>query len=1268
MVDGVGNTSTFDKSKALEKLKTNITQDLKVPGKDDAQSMYEYFEEKKNEIRLDKPTLTEVMKLETDEAAKTEEIGNFELDDSSKTYTSEKAKLIPYQPVLAQLEQIKNSSKIDFNKLPQFNKAMYRVFADLIDQEIRVHFSKDESLSSDPKIREKFANEVMLCLKDLRTEYRKPNASFKEIDKIINKYIFNQSTNTDKTEDVAIKQLEWMQRAYLFLNQSNLASSYVMDPRAGLEPKKWADKIYSYLSKNIGLSNEEIKKVFKEDMEVGMVLTAHPTSGINGPYWKQFQEVVSYMQNFTNKHQIEANTNLSNLLKRNPSVKDELYGALRKQIRKMIGGEPYNKKSLRPSDEMKTYLDVMTVTSDIVADRLNAIEQMIRKKTGDENYKINDKLYTYQLWTAMDIDGNRAITRPEHLISILDARKASLFRFQSDLEALRDNETNSELVKKYETMVNKIKPVLNKTNELYEYIVKETKDKTGEKQEAEVNSVINYVLDEFKNIGPQALDIKGDILSQLKEIKDSQGLLNTSTDLDKLIKKINIFGNYGALGHTRQLRDAMNVFAEVWTGQKAIKGDQESIDKVSKYISSYEDNYNGEKITRELGDAANTILSDSRVRSLPKKVQDKLPQTMRIWQTIHTGAISTQVISMANSFADLMNPLALAKKAGLFTPAKINPETNEVEKLPNSKLRIFPLLEQVQDLDNAANVAIEALSNPAYRQYVIGNNGEIGFMFGPSDSGKMNGPQAAQWYIRKARIAVNLVVKIFNAVKNDYVNSDDKQANLEVWQRVAEKAIAEGRPEGQIIAKAINEFAENLKHLKDAQDPERQMWQKAALVKDTEAKDPLEVKYVDFGGVGGTQERGWGAQHHDTEVYTAPPGLTGNRIRTVQGSDASVLTLPAKARQVFNDYLRGASKVAAKKVKVDSKLKKAANVEAKADVILNTLSDPDFTKIMDQWIKIQRSELRRNIFGLKLNTDEVDGDEGRKTLKEYLTMVFHSPLPWMGLFHNASRTISRSGNKLVEKYEQKGATGLLDFIQNLSDEEMIEILDDIRAIPFVAKLNLMGGNITPYYGLDKVMNSDAGDGKTLGAMIRDYLHNPAYKDKPERIFLHYLVNSIEEGLIYINGECFKESYKQVRSKSGVIGEGDYAVADDKIVNKILAGQQAGRNFVAFVKDYKKLNKEDQKNHNDNFRTEELKQGSVIKEKERALDLSRGITAVSKFILAKTLGMNLEANKSTPLNPMQDRYLGLFRSSIPACQNGGAIDAPTSDSAPLEVAA
>ncbi|GAB11030.1 phosphoenolpyruvate carboxylase [Gordonia araii NBRC 100433] len=113
--------------------------------------------------------------------------------------------------------------------------------------------------------------------------------------------------------------------------------------------------------------------------------------------------------------------------------------------------------------------------------------------------------------------------------------------------------------------------------------------------------------------------------------------------------------------------------------------------------------------------------------------------------TFGPEAVPNYVISMCTSVSDMLEAMILLKEAGLY-------DAGAAGEGARSRLRVVPLFETIEDLQQGARTILDALDVPLYRQVVQAQQNTQEVMLGYSDSNKDGGYLAANWALYRAEL------------------------------------------------------------------------------------------------------------------------------------------------------------------------------------------------------------------------------------------------------------------------------------------------------------------------------------------------------------------------------------------------------------------------------------------------------------------------------------------------------------------------------------
>ncbi|PAF52413.1 phosphoenolpyruvate carboxylase [Helicobacter sp. 13S00477-4] len=140
---------------------------------------------------------------------------------------------------------------------------------------------------------------------------------------------------------------------------------------------------------------------------------------------------------------------------------------------------------------------------------------------------------------------------------------------------------------------------------------------------------------------------------------------------------------------------------------------------------------------------------NSILDKVSKSTQNILEAFLRIdWakKYISEDIIKSVIISMTTQASDILCVLWLTKQSGLWEPSKKNNTHNKI----NTKIRITPLFETIQDLEKAKDIINTLSQNPHYAHYLHDLNMTQEIMIGYSDSSKDGGIFTSNYSLYKA--------------------------------------------------------------------------------------------------------------------------------------------------------------------------------------------------------------------------------------------------------------------------------------------------------------------------------------------------------------------------------------------------------------------------------------------------------------------------------------------------------------------------------------
>ena len=1076
-------------------------------------------------------------------------------------------------------------------------RSLYKIIGNTIGKQVWNRISVDENISHDPIVRKELAYKCIELISEFRKVLQDNNErSPEQILKFMNGDLLKSEHR--------LKIISWVLEAYLLLNQSSTASA---DVTRTIE----SDKIFSKdLIENLldmGISKSELEEVFTKDISASLVLTAHPTAGIQPDYMYHISNMISRVQKIAEV--IRDGDNSLVLDHKLKSIQEDLAAS----ISHMVRVKPYNENKLLPSNESQNFLDAVNQIYEIIPQKLIRLETEISNTLG-KKFKFNPEFFKIHSWVARDIDGNPTVSAKEHFKALVQENLFFFHKYYLDLQKLwktlsddfsidKDLPSKTfirdEEFRKLHADIIKKNPLLASNKLAYRVVIEHHMLNPLSLFITELETLHSEIHNHDKYnfaFNFRKFSIDKILLRPLKAILANKEGIN-SKEIEKLIKKIEIFGRFGSKGHTRQGNEVINFLVRKLLDFEAYG----QIDEKTNFI------IDPDKRLDELPERIKAVVIE--LKDADGKTETKALQTLELLSLIPSGGLKRQIISMNTCFEDMLNALLLVNCfRGFNFDESFHPHTD-------NQLDIVPLTEQIIDLRNSYKCTIQALLNPVWRRYLLKNAFKFIKMRGPSDSGKQNGFTASQWEMFRSKQLDAIAVNIFNSFLTKYLYNDPSE--LKQWEALHKPELVEDESnlENTVIALCLEKFTN---YFETDFTKEKDLWLETAKYYSYEH---AQIKLISFDGWGEPVERGGGLEFKTTATCTQPLGSFAHYERTLQGGGAQQLVSVFRSHEIIQDFIAAVSEISTR----NTFLKHFK--ENKSLMIL----DPVFVKELTNMIKHIREKLRFEVLGLDLDQDDECSSE--KVLREYFNHVIKSPLIYLDLFNIASRPTSRSGTKIKEVLSGDDYNNDLSlFADKLPVKEILSTLADVRAIPYSAMFNLFGGNHVSFYGYQGLENR-----KELIEILQFYYH--FNQNSQEARLTKHIIDSLERGIFTSDLDTYASAREIIENQIST----NYQAKDDILLQKLIKANQATRNFIALIKKYPVANPEEVK-------LNELLQNNT--EERDLLIARRNDAAVPRLGIAYSMAQIIADSKERNVNPLdatniQSKYLDLLRKAFAA---------------------
>ena len=463
------------------------------------------------------------------------------------------------------------------------------------------------------------------------------------------------------------------------------------------------EEIFESLFKNKKIKSQQIYNIAK-NLHIGIVLTAHPTEVKRRTLIQKYHKITEIMDQ-------------RDLLKNKPSRLKILDKKLYDEFTIIWNTDDLKRFKPTPVEEARWGLavieDSLWETIPKVYRRLNAIFLKHMGKSLPKNFNPIE----FGSWMGGDRDGNPNVTSTTTKEVILLSRWEAAKLYEKELTKLIRGLSMDKCSKK-------ILKITGKTYEPYRVFLRPLRDKMRKThRHIERHLVANKPLNPKK-----LLSSKEEILKPLRVVRESlennQSENIASGELLDLMRRAKCFGiNLAKLDIRQESSRHAQLLAEF------IKRNNNS-----NFLAWDED-----KKIRYLSNAMRNNKKNFKNFIFKNKENNEVWSTFKILAEEPTECLGAYVISMTSAASDILAVYLMQKEANIET-----------------KLRVVPLFETLQDLKNAKAIMEKLFSLSWYRK-LIRNQQEI--MIGYSDSSKDAGKLSASWHQYKLQEEVLKIAK-----------------------------------------------------------------------------------------------------------------------------------------------------------------------------------------------------------------------------------------------------------------------------------------------------------------------------------------------------------------------------------------------------------------------------------------------------------------------------------------------------------------------------
>ncbi|MDL9935816.1 phosphoenolpyruvate carboxylase [Gordonia sp. ABSL1-1] len=477
-----------------------------------------------------------------------------------------------------------------------------------------------------------------------------------------------------------------------------------------------------------GLRDDEVGAALA-DATVVPVITAHPTE-------TRRRSVFEAQNRITELMRLRARTELT------PDEESATLEAIRRQILTLWQTALIRLERMTISDEIRSGLRYYDAAFFDVIPKINTgVRSALRTAYPDAGLA-DDPMIRMGSWIGGDRDGNPFVTDEIVTLATTLAARTAIGHHLDELKKLAEELSmssrlmvpGSELAE-----LTGLEPDDPKADEPFRVALRQIRSRLVATATQMFGEEVMKSSDLFTVDGAQPYADAGELLAAL-DVVDA-ALRAGGDDIiadDRLLllrESVRTFGfNLSGLDLRQNSDMHEDVVAELlaWAG---VHPDYRSLDEAERVAI----------LSAELQARRPLTPLDANLSELAVKELNIVRAAARAVAAFGRQAVPNYIISMCTSVSDMLEPMILLKEAGLL---EIDTATGTL----TSTVRIVPLFETIEDLQQGAATLLAVLDLPFYRGLVDAQAGMQEVMLGYSDSNKDGGYMAANWALYRGEL------------------------------------------------------------------------------------------------------------------------------------------------------------------------------------------------------------------------------------------------------------------------------------------------------------------------------------------------------------------------------------------------------------------------------------------------------------------------------------------------------------------------------------
>ena len=472
-----------------------------------------------------------------------------------------------------------------------------------------------------------------------------------------------------------------------------------------------------------GYSLDEVGALF-DQLDIQPTLTAHPTEARRRTVLRKQKRIARLLSTLDRAEATPAER---------AETLDELYA----QIALLLGTDEIraDRPTVQEEVEQGHYFLHGSIW-DTIADIHRDVQHALRRHY-DDTTEISAFL-RYRSWSGSDRDGHPNVTADVTRWTFARQRRDTIEHYLDELEQLRDDLSLSHRqVAPSEALLESLDADAQAVD-LPDEVRHRYRHEPYRLKLCYVEARLEALLDRIDatHVEQMAADYGADdLLADLDLIADSlsrHGFEDPgrSGRLHRVRSLVKTFGFHLAALDVRQHSDVHEQTVAALLAEAGVEADYAALSEADKL----------EVLEAELTNPR-PLVADPDALPDPAAEMMEVFGVIRAIHRVDPDAVGSYIVSMTHTVSDLLEPMLLAKEAGLGTVA------DGAFRCP---IDVVPLFETIEDLDAADDRMETLFTHPVYAAHLEGRNGFQEIMLGYSDSNKDGGYWMANWALHRA--------------------------------------------------------------------------------------------------------------------------------------------------------------------------------------------------------------------------------------------------------------------------------------------------------------------------------------------------------------------------------------------------------------------------------------------------------------------------------------------------------------------------------------